>query len=358
MFISLQLSIKYKHIYQIRDHIDCMNRDMNIKNIPQDHKTIIYHFLSIRDLIQLGETCKVFYLDEERKRIFTNKLIDSCFYVETYSVLKSIKLRHFPDVSKLYFERLKNINIKDIGMLKSKSSYKGLDVIKEYKIHFDIITFLELDENDRYNIIMNLVNYLYDLWKYAEEKRQIIRGSSFDYLSIYLSIENIIKEIFIYDYMMREKIIDNLCELRNRTKDSKDIISSGFIHEFIETNRYSITSYFISCLNLKYWNDLEKIIQIADFLEKYNILYLYDFVDSIFSSFIDYLYEYSIVEDQYIDEFEYNLYQPYDNNITYKDRLFEIFRICFYHIHDDFDCSLKIRKERLYSMFIRNVYDD
>jgi hypothetical protein len=226
-------------------------------------------------------------------------------------------------------------------------------------IHFMMDPFLELDMKDKNCIIDNLINYLYELWRYAEQKNQFIRGTSFDFLSIYLSIENIIKHIFIYDSSMSDKIFNSLQELRSKTKKSRIMNCGTFIYDFIESNRYSI-DYFVSSINLKYWKDLEVIIRIADFFERYDIDYLYGFFYSIFSPFIDYMYVYSEYEDQYIDDFEDRLYQFYitkeNKQITNKERLFELFSSCLYLIHDEFDRAIKYRKERLYDLFID--YDD
>jgi len=305
-----------------------------MNHIPQDHKNLIYQFLSIKDLLHLGQTCKAIHHDEKRIQIIQKKIIDSCFYAQSIKpVLKESLIQIYPNVMNDYFHRLKTIQITDT------SNYQI-----SYPIPFFISPFLMLPVNVRSLIVKNLTRYLYDLWMYAQDN-QITPYSS---ISLFDSLENILKEIFIYDIQsIKVYILYELYEFSNKTKSSDRRYSKNR-HSYFNTepNRYTVDR-FICSLGLRYWKDLECIIEIADLLESYDLMYLYDFLYEIFQPFIDWNYFRSEEHDEYIYEFEDKLNESYDTHMTYKDRLFELFTSSEYMIHDEFKYVFEARRRRL-----------
>lgn len=339
MNMMKQIFIRLFYEYKMK-MIDNSIRE-NILSIPQDHKNLIYQFLDVKELVQLGKTCKSFHQDAKRKYFIAIKLVDSCFYHRSPELNDNNFYSHL-DIPNIYFQRLKTINISDITIYGGDKN--------PCLIHFFVFPFMMLEYKEKYLIVENLVKYLYELWKYAEDKNEFIRNYSFQLFELYHSIENVLKNIFIYDDEMRTKILDDLGVLKRKTKNSKNITHGNFIYIFIETNKYS-RSYFISSLDMKdYWRNLVQIIKIADFLENYNIKYLYDYLYEIFRPFIDCLYSESILDDVYIEEFDRRLKENYTKTKTYKERLFELFTSCNYNIHRDFTYAFELRMRRWYGL--------
>lgn len=315
----------------------------SIIHIPQDHKNFIYDLLSIRDLLNLSESCKSFHQDEKRKEIIQNKLIHSCFY-SNEPLLKEFHSDIFPNIMGFYLDRFKKIKFTEQSMSHVKNN-----------IPFFIGPFLSLPCDEKCLIITNLINYLYDIWKFAQTKE-------FYYININLfsTFEYILKMIFRSENnLIQLYILNELSNFSNKTKNSQRIYTKNrFSYNFNEPNRYTIDE-FICHLGLFYWKDLSIIIRIADVLESYDEMYLYDFLYEIFQPFIDCNYLNSMKEDHYVELFEEQLHQKYDMSCdkTYKDRLFELFTSCDYMIHQDFDWAMEVRNMRLNQMEDEEDFD-
>jgi hypothetical protein len=291
--------------------------------IPQDHKNLIYYFLSINDLVNLSETCKTFYRDENRKEFIQRKLVDSCFY-SSPPLLKESHFHMFPNIINIYFQYLKTLQMKEI----------------KYPIPFFINPFLSLDPNERHQIVQSIFkSYGYYYFKYIEEQNM----ETLSHCEVlFISIENILKEIFINDEDdIRKRVLDEF----------------SFFNKFINNinvyyHNITLTESFLFSLNLKYWKDLEKIIQIANVLEIYDQDSLYEFLYELFQPFIDYQNMNSIKEDKYVESFENKLEQIYhiSPKKIYKDRLFELFTSCHYMIHQEFEWAIEFRLDRLDSI--------
>ena len=328
---------------RIEINISFEKMNTNIIHIPQDHKNFIYERLSIRDLVNLSESCKSFYQDEKRKETIQKKLIDSCFY-STIPLLKELHVHIFPNIINLYFEHFKRIKI----------THQSISHLKD-TIPFFIGPFLSLSSNEKCLIITKLVDFLYDIWKYAQDKE-------FYYININLftTFENILKMVFRNESnTIQIYILNELSNFSNKTKNGQRIYTKNrFTYNFNEPNRYTIDE-FICHLNLFYWKDLPLIIRIADVLESYDEMYLYDFLYEIFQRFIDCNYLNSMKEDEYVELLEEQLYKKYDMSCdkTYKDRLFELFTSCEYMIHQEFDWAMELRTMRLNGMENEEDFD-
>lgn len=290
--------------------------------IPQDHKNLIYSFLDIKDLVNLSETCKTFHQDEKRKEIIQIKLVHSCFH-SSYPLLKEHHLHIFPNIMNYYFEYLKTIKFTEPSI--------------NHEIPFFIQPFLTLPTSDKYLIIENLVRYLTDIWIYARKHK--ISG-----LFLFSIFENILKEIFIHDEdTIRINILNELSTFSKKTKMNQKIS-----YHFKDSQQY-IIEQFICDLGLCYWKDLPILIDIADLLERYDEMYLYEFLYETFQPFIDCQ---NTSEDEYIELFEDEWMNHMSCGKTYKDRLFELFTSCHYMVHEEFERAIDFRIKRFHGMNI------
>lgn len=333
---------------------------MNLLDTPHDHKTIIYSYLNISDLLSLGTTCKNMNKDSALKNIICMKILKLYLYRDVkMNIVKDWNLFHSSICPKeIYHQQiiiiLKKVNIKDIEHYEAKNFKSGME------INHHAISKSSL--NDKLEIIENLVNYLFSLWRYAEEKSQDMKSlPSFDYYKLFNSIENILNIMFIHDcHQIRLKIMNELVSLNQRTKDSKKLIDVSRNHHqrynydlfHIDTNQYNYL-YFIKGLNIFcYWtNDLDTIIDIGIFFGDYNPLFLYFYLYEIFNPFLTINgTHHSLIADDYIEDFCYKLEEKYHMDMTYKDKLFELFTLANYMIHDEFENVIEQRIQ------IRNEY--
>jgi hypothetical protein len=243
---------------------------------------------------------------------------------------------------------LKKVNIKDI------EDYEAKNFKHVMEINHHIISKSSL--NDKLEIIDNLVNYLFSLWKYGEEKSQDMKSlTSFDYYKLFNSIENFLNIMFIHgSYEVRLKIMNELVSLNQKTKDSKELVAvSGNYDLFhMDTNQYNHL-YFIQGLNIFcYWtSDLDTIIDMGMFFGDYNPLFLYFYLYEIFNPFLTINgTHHSLIADDYIEDFCYKLEEKYHMDMTYKDKLFQLFTLANYMIHDEFENVIENRIQ------IRNQY--
>ena len=317
---------------------------MNILFVPQDHKNFIYHFLSVRDLLNLSETCKTFCQDEKRREVIQRKLVDSCFYSRT-PLLKESLVCIYPNVINLYFDSLKKI----------KFTKQSISQINKHEIPLFLTSFLMLPYNEKVLIVKNLIQYLYDIWKYTLE----ILDHHYTDVHLFLTFENILKLIFINDPKIRHDMLFELYCFSSKTKNSERIYPKNrFSYNFKEPNRYTLDQ-FLCGLGLTYWRDFKTIIEIADLLDPDYEMYLYDFLYEIFQPFIDCQYLSSMKEDEYVELFEDQLNQKYDmsSGKTYKDRLLELFTCCDYMVHQEFEWSIEFRIKRLNGMEEEEDFD-
>jgi hypothetical protein len=314
----------------------------NILYIPQDHKDFIYQFLSIRDLLNLSETCKTFYRDEKRKEIIQMKLVDSCFYSRT-PLLKESLVCVFPNIMNFYFDYLSKIKF-------TPQSISEINDVVPFFTH----SFLLLPDDEKSLIVKNLIHYLYDIWKYT-----LLEYNHYIQLCTFSTFENILKLIFINDPKIRHDMLIELYSFTKKTKSSEQIHHQPhFSFNIKELNQYNLDQ-FICNLGLIYWRDLKLIIEISDLLEQNYEMYLYDFLYEIFQSFIDCQYLISEQEDEYVELFEDQLNQKYNmsSGKTYKDRLLELFTSCHYMVHQEFEWAIEFRTKRLYGIDEDEDYD-
>jgi hypothetical protein len=317
----------------------------SILYVPQDHKDFIYRFLSIRDLLNLSETCKTFHQDEKRKEVIQKKLVDSCFY-SRYPLLKESLVCVFPNVMNFYFDRLKKI----------KFTPQSITEINE-GVPFFPHCFILLPFDEKTLLVKNLIRYLGDIWNYSIDKKRIWAqwSQNTELPGLFSTFENILKLIFINDPKIRHHM---LIELYSFSKGMKSSAQPRFSFNFKEDNRYTLDQ-FICGLGLYYWRDLKTIIEISDLLEPDYEMYLFDLLYDLFQPFIDCQYLISEKEDQYVELFEDLLDQKYDmsSGKTYKDRLLELFTSCHYMVHQEFEWAIEFRIKRLHGIDEEEDFD-
>jgi hypothetical protein len=224
-----------------------------------------------------------------------------------------------------------------------------------------------LEDKEKSLIIKNLVQYLFDVWKYwkfaqesfsqgllTNKNIQLFRigDTNFHYTQIHLfsTFENILKSIFVQENnKWRLDILNELNSFCSQTKTKQRLFPRNrFSYNFSEPYRYTLDQ-FICSLSLYYWKDLSTIISIADVLERFDEMYLYDFLYEIFQPFIDCQYLSSMDEDEYSDLFSDQLSKKYHLSWekTNKDRLFELFSSCHYMVHQELEFAIEFRIKRL-----------
>jgi hypothetical protein len=291
--------------------------------------------------LNLGETCKTFYLDENRKDEIQKKIIKTWFYTSSPLILGSYSAI-FPNLLDFYFDHLKKIQISD-------HSLKTL----QPTLPFFTFAFLNLTDKEKNLMIKNLVQNIYDIWriwKVKKDKESNKEEIHYIHIPLFVTFENILKSIFIRENnYWRCYILDILYDFSKKTKSTERLFPKNrFSYNDQEPDRYTLDQ-FICSLSLGYWKDLSVIVEIGDFLETYDEMYLYDFLYKLFYCFINCQYLYSMKEDEYVEMFEDQLDKFYDmsSKKTYKHRLLELFTSCHYMIHEEFENALEFRSKRL-----------
>lgn len=353
---------------------------------PQDHKNLIYHYLNAEDLIHLGLSCKSFYRDQERMKILVENLIDDYLYANVYHVpvilneyFKSSLYYH--ELVEEYFSRLKSISFDDIirsGKTVSIQKVHRLQTfefqkqLNEYgiRIHFSFFshayTWMEYDL--KIKIIKQVIQYMFELWKYAERNLKCIydtknlhrqseevQSDSFEFSQLFLSLHNLLRDIFLEDLETQQFLLDQIVDLGNKTKDSKYfyiltndyqgqnqlLVSGGYSGLDGETpcqyysNDYDLL-HFVRNLDICL-TDIPTIVQVGQILrnQKYYGIHGYalsTFIAELFDEFIgaedDNLDSIDHCElDCYAEIIIYKLQMKYDDTKTYDDILEELFYI-------------------------------
>jgi hypothetical protein len=340
---------------------------------PDDIKYILFEYLSFRDLLAVGFTCKDLYYDDSRKKWMIRRVVDEFFYRKIFSLgpirnwtsfIRYIcPFDHFID---LYFRRLKSISIRDLertsnnnvvqihlnnnGMISNFSC-------KEFRgeIQMFPLDFISLELKEKKEILTNLFQYMYDLWKYAEEHDQDMDRSCdesiesfFDFFFLYESMEYFIKKVFVEDKSMRDEIMNYLEHLEKSTKDSKPYTDRRYDYFTKNSNQFDMNQ-FITYVDSSEFTDLESIIDIGEYLLKFEEPYTYHYLRERFDPFIDLSDDENLrLNDDFVEDFIHELSEPYMFQQTYKDELFELFTFSNYLIHEEFELALSYRLKRYY----------
>ena len=361
---------------------------------PVDHKNLIYSCLTVSELKNLGFICWKLYKDEIRRKWLLQRVVDGYFYTNFNSrccSLGPIKFESWFDFLKffnkndfldLYLYRLQNIKMSnDLSQdgkwirINNNGVISFQDNDNLYISGLERIEFSKLEPEIQKRIIMNVINYLYDIWKDAEAKNQKIYQYSSGYVfrSLHLCMLKFLQDIFINCKEIRFFLFDSLLDLQNRTKlkdDNTDdhnqfpeslylskygsFTNQFNIHMFFEyidygsfTNQFNIHMFF-EYIDECFFNNLDRILDIGSFLSELNqesVLYFYFY--ERFSSFIE-LGDKDEAElnDPLVEDFVNNLNKPYDEIQTKKQKLLQLFTLCNYNIHTEFENACVYRCKR------------
>lgn len=303
---------------------------------PQDHKNIIYRYLDVYDLIQLGITSKKLYLDANRKKELVEKLVDEYVYCRVYDtpLIDSeyfCPQNYYNELVQEYFDRIKTISFSDLQLTAPKvveiqkrhsvSRFHFRSHLDEFGIvvpfTFFVHSFVKLQVDIKHQIIDRIFQYLLDLWRYAEKSQKCIYNTTklcpdqgendgFEFSKLFLSLNQILTDIFLEekDLSIKQFIVDYFHKIRKTTSESKYYVwideTEG--EEDVEESK---CRYFSNDYNLYHFirtlklcpTEIEKIVDVGLFLLKQSdhvstgypgyTFGLATFIAEVFDSFIE-----------------------------------------------------------------------
>jgi hypothetical protein len=223
----------------------------------------------------------------------------------------------------------------------------------DINIYFFVKDFLELDSQKKIIILSNLFQLLYDLWKYAEHHKQDMTKSRsipvnnfFDLYSLYESIQHFIQRVFLEEKNIRDWIVARLLEMKMNTEDSTLYPEKNYTYFENTPNQYNISNFFCTLGECDF-SDLDTILDVGTYLSKIDSMYLYEYLYTKFDVLIDLGNDDELVcYDDLVEDFIEKMEEPYEPNITKKEKLFNLFMEANYTIQDDFDLALTYRLRR------------
>jgi hypothetical protein len=311
-----------------------------LSSSPQDQINMIYEYLPINDLINIGSTNRKFYNDANRRKLLVNKLVDDYLYISIYDqpILTSeyfCPQRYYKDLVEVYFDRLKKISFHDLVFTQSNNEcfisiqnilsvrhFKFNSSLNEYGIvipfSFFVDAFIQLETSVKKDIISRVFQYLLNLWKHAEKsvkciyntktlhrQTENVASDSFEFSQLFLSLNQILTEIFTHETneQIRQYIVDQFSSVQKTTQESKYyyiVVNDEYIghrtlfdQETVEgeecsyySNDYDIL-HFIRTLDVSPVN-IPKVVELGLFFlkQKCNHLRAYHIETFILATFI------------------------------------------------------------------------
>ena len=226
---------------------------------------------------------------------------------------------------------------------------------REIQIQSFPLDFIDLEDSKyKKEIMMNIFQFMFDSWNYAEKYQQDMDSSFvstfkkdesnyFDLFTLYESLEYFIQKIFIEDKSYRDEIMTYLYQLQEDTKNSREYESLPFRYDYysFQSNQFNVTRFLCYLDHYEITTDLDKILDIGEYLSKFKDPFLFYYLRERFDCFIDLenINEY----DGIMEEFSQLLDNVYENQTTYKEKLFELFTLSNYSIHNEFENCLRYR---------------
>lgn len=334
---------------------------MNLIEQPQDHKDFIFQHLRLGDLINLSLVCKSLHQDETRKKWTIQRTVDGYFYSCRFSTgpIRCFKadlfyktvcpMKKFIDMR---LQRLSEISIRDICRTSTGIICWNNGLREDDRQHrkFDIPhwSFIELDETTKTKILQNLVQYLYDMFLYAEKYGQhMSQYNSFELYYLYQSIINFLKFTFVEDQSMREFVWKLLCDYSTKIDGTNNSKSYNSFTNLYASDVFDLSTFIETCHDTEF-TSLDKILEIGSFLKSKDLkLYLNIYLDLRFDTLIDLGKDPDLVSyDECIEDFIQECNKEYSPNKTKKEYLFELFQYTEYNIMYEFDCALSYRLRR------------
>lgn len=339
---------------------------MSLIEQPQDHKDFIFRNLRLGDLMNLSLVCKSLHQDEIRRKWTIQRVVDEYFYSYRFSsgpILHSktdlfyknvCPMKKFIDMR---LQRLSEVSIRDICKTSTGIIYYNNGLIEDdnedgsQHRKFDIPdwAFIEIEETTKTKILQNLIQYLYDMFLYAETHGQTIsQNNSFELYYLYHSVLDFFKFTFCEDQSMREFVWKLLCDFACKILNGE--ISNESLHSL--TNLYAsdvfdLSTFVETCHDTEF-TSLDKILEIGLFLKSKNLkLYLGVYLEIRFETLVDLGKDSDLVSYDYcIKEFIQDCNKEYSQNKTKKEYLFDLFRYAECDIMYEFDSALDYRLRR------------
>lgn len=356
-------------------------------NQPEDQKNLIFCYLPLPDLVSLGLVSKDLYKNKTRRKWVIQRAVDAHFYRQRCSsgpiknwTLFILYVCPYDEFLRLYFHRLKNVGIRDVEPIFENNSISKIKLCnnglvsyfckiklcnngfisylskKEFQreIMMFPLDFINLDLILKKEILKNLGQYIYDLWKYAEQYNQdldisgdIPRNNFFDFFCLLESIEYFIKRVFIEDRTFRDEIMILLFELEEKTKNSKPYKARRYDYFSKNSNQFDIDA-FVSTMDNCQFDELDTILDVGEYLSKYERPFCYHYLRERFDTFLDLSFTEEIrLYDEQVPDFIEDLEKVYEETIiTKKDKLYQLFILSNYNVHEEFELALSYRLRR------------
>jgi hypothetical protein len=253
-------------------------------HIAPIYKTLVYNYLEPKDLASLGKTCKVIHGDTNRKDMIVKKLSSTFGYkVDKYYW----KYGNYYDYESMSKDMIILISIeykKKMLSLKLKDVEDMTFLEKRYLVICSPIhLFLILDKESQKEIINIFCRHIYDMIIYANQRGMKIKvydyrcDEEFDLYPFMNHVNHHLENIFKKSgeeirYHLIQKLIDVRASLDVSNPKSKNVFSEM---EFIY---------------LLYHGDflkIDKLIEVALFLQKYLPGHLSDYLDVTFGEYLE-----------------------------------------------------------------------
>jgi hypothetical protein len=279
------------------------------------YRKLIYEYLDVYDLSNISKICKKFNQDNERKEMLVKKISELFGYHVHQYFWKDNDTYDYCSIPQDILEHLLIEYKKKILSLSLKEVEDMSFEKKRYLIiHAPIDLFLCLDFDSQKKIIQNLCGIIGDSIRYANQKDM---------------------NIYIYEYRSDNKfdlywlVNDIKCTLELIFKSSNDKVRYELILQIIyirtsvdleypKSNTYFLEEEFISYFYIYGIQEIEKIIEIGIFFQKYFPKYLKDFLHNNIGYYIVTIErEGDVTNDRYANDVEMILDQ---NNLIYSDK--------------------------------------
>jgi hypothetical protein len=294
------------------------------------YKQLIFEYLSLDDIVKLGEISKIMYNDPTRNDIIIERIIkkfgysiDPNYWINLYKYDKmptSLIIKLSP-----HFERITlQLDIKNVINL-------SLEDKQNLTIYFPYRLFFSLDETNQNGIINFLYKYMND--SYLIENIHILRKN----------IISILQEIFKRcNKNMKIDIVKGLITLKNNFK-------------YKSNRKISINKFFSDLYSGDILVDIDQILEIGFFLFNTYKKFVKKHIEYYFT---DYIEQDDDIYDCLAEEIENILDNPseLDPNKTYGEMLDILLLEAGYSL----DELRKVNKERMtrYENELENMSDD
>jgi hypothetical protein len=302
-------------------------------DIPPDHKNIIYSFLDIKSLIQLGSTCKTFHNDKGLILRLVQKVVDSYFFCSSshLGIIHSwLKFPYIDLFNQIYIDQLKKISFEHLELVKDSTTNKIESIIvhqqtryieikdphsQDYNIHIFMDAILSCTRTEKTQIYLSLFQFIGK-----------ILSVTIDTVMFSVQIDN--KGLNVYLRYLGLKIYGSLREMFQYEKDRSMkkllIMEMDKFSESLSKSAGEKLSYFKldNFISVNYDDYIRDVIEIGEILlslnKKKEFKTLYDEFVADFTSDMSS----TLIKKNYY-ELKMNYYH---SSLTYEKKLCELLK--------------------------------